>query len=228
MNIYLDIDGVIITKDGKPANHSKEFLKYITANHEVYWLTTHCKGDASYTFNYISRDFPKDIHPYLKKIKATNWQTNKTEAIDFTKSFIWLDDYIFESEKKVLNIFSNNWVEINLKTNPDQLEELLDEFDPFNRRNVSKEMKRELITQLELLSQRTNLVEWVQKDLRVGFARWIYILRQIDMLGILDPELSKGSLLQRKINRQKLNNFVKDHKVRKNMLTWKVLNNFKS
>lgn len=44
MNIYLDIDGVILANDKQPALHAKEFLKYITDNYPTYWLTTHCKG----------------------------------------------------------------------------------------------------------------------------------------------------------------------------------------
>jgi len=36
MNIYLDIDQVLITKDLKPVKHVYEFLKYVTDNHECY------------------------------------------------------------------------------------------------------------------------------------------------------------------------------------------------
>ena len=54
MNIYLDIDGVIITNNFQPAEHLGEFLKYILEKHKVYWLTTHCKGDSS-GGNYVSK-----------------------------------------------------------------------------------------------------------------------------------------------------------------------------
>lgn len=57
MNIYLDIDGVILANDKQPAKFAKEFLKFITDNYDVYWLTTHCKGDADYSVNFINRFF---------------------------------------------------------------------------------------------------------------------------------------------------------------------------
>lgn len=44
MNIYLDIDGVLITKNGQPAEYVEEFLEHIINKHNVFWLTTHCRG----------------------------------------------------------------------------------------------------------------------------------------------------------------------------------------
>jgi len=38
----------------------------------------------------------------FQKIKQTNWDALKTEGIDFDTDFIWLEDYPFEAEKKVL------------------------------------------------------------------------------------------------------------------------------
>ena len=46
MNIYLDIDGVIMANDREPARHVTEFLEFVVNKYPVYWLTTHCKGDA--------------------------------------------------------------------------------------------------------------------------------------------------------------------------------------
>lgn len=127
MNIYLDIDGVILTKDSKPANHLKEFLER-TDNHEVCWLTTHCKGDSEATLNYLSRFFDKEILESLKKVKPTNWETLKTDAIDFTKDFVWLDDYLLEAEKARLieSDKLDSWIEVNLTESPDQLREVME------------------------------------------------------------------------------------------------------
>ena len=127
MNIYLDIDGVILGKDLKPANHLREFLEYITDNHEVYWLTTHCKGDNKITLNYLSRFLDKDIIELLKKVKPTSWNMLKTEAIDFTKDFVWLDDYIFPTERQVLERENklDGWIEVNLKDSGDGLLQVL-------------------------------------------------------------------------------------------------------
>jgi hypothetical protein len=97
MNIYLDIDGVILANESQPANHAKEFIKHLIDNYTVYWLTTHCKGDAEYTANHIHRFFDTDTINLLRKIKPTNWDMAKTEAIDFSQPFIWFDDQVFEA-----------------------------------------------------------------------------------------------------------------------------------
>lgn len=127
MNIFLDVDGVILTKDGKPAKHLKEFLEHITQHHTVYFLTTHCKGDAEYTRNYLSRFLDPEIIQFLKSVKATNFQTLKTEAIDFNSDFIWLDDYLFDSEIEELERHNkrNSWIKVDLKNKPNQLLELI-------------------------------------------------------------------------------------------------------
>ena len=127
MDIYLDIDGVILDKDLKPTSHLKKFLEHITDNHEVFWLTTHCKGDSSSTLSYLSRFLDKDIIELLKKVKPTSWNTLKTEAIDFTKDFVWLDDYIFPTERQVLERENklDCWIEVNLKGSGDGLLQVL-------------------------------------------------------------------------------------------------------
>jgi hypothetical protein len=113
MNIYLDIDGVLITKNSQPAKHVVEFLAYVTSNHQVYWLTTHCRGDAGVTVKYLKDKLPGEALPFLYKIKATGWHTLKTEAIDFSQDFRWFDDYAMESEKKIL-LDNNSLSRLNL------------------------------------------------------------------------------------------------------------------
>lgn len=103
MNIYLDIDGVLITKDGRAVLHVAEFLEYVTKNYDVYWLTTHCRGGESNVVEYLKGKLPKECLEYIQKIKPTDWRTLKTEAIDFTTDFLWYDDYVLEAEKKVLS-----------------------------------------------------------------------------------------------------------------------------
>lgn len=102
MNIYLDIDGVLITKTGQPVPNVEKFLADVTNNHSVYWLTTHCRGGESNVVDYLKDKLSQNCLEYIKKIKPTDWKTLKTEAIDFTQDFRWFDDYIMEAEKKVL------------------------------------------------------------------------------------------------------------------------------
>lgn len=123
MNIYLDIDKTLITKDLRMANHLKDFLIKALKKHNVYWLTTHCKGDATYIIHHLRDIVPNDVMELVKQVKPTNWSYAKTDDIDFSKDFIWLDDYIFENEKKVLRKHYKNssWIQMDLVNNPDQL-----------------------------------------------------------------------------------------------------------
>ena len=70
IRLYLDIDGLLLTKRNvKAAAFGPEFI-----------------------------DDPKSIAK-LWCVKATDWQTLKTEGIAFSSRFYWLDDAPFESEK---------------------------------------------------------------------------------------------------------------------------------
>ncbi|MCM1142207.1 MAG: hypothetical protein NC453_26860 [Muribaculum sp.] len=100
--IYLDIDGVLLTtKNTRAAEGVLSFLKFVTAHFDCYWLTTHCKGDAQPAINYVSRYIPNS-KCMLSKIKPTNWNTLKTEAIDLKSEFYWLDDYPMMAERFIL------------------------------------------------------------------------------------------------------------------------------
>jgi hypothetical protein len=127
MNIYLDIDGVLLTKSGDQANFVKDFLKQIVKNNKVFWLTTHCNGDSIFTVRFLERFFDEETIEIMKNILPTSWNTLKTEAIDFSQPFLWFDDYLLNVEKEILkqhNCF-NSWVEINLVKDPNQLLEIL-------------------------------------------------------------------------------------------------------
>jgi hypothetical protein len=106
---YIDIDGVLL-RDGK---HGPELIprfrrvvSYLKANFDCYWLTTHVRHESG------SAGAVAKLTPYLKKgrippailsgIKPTEWETLKTEAIDFGWPFIWLDDDPLPSERRVL------------------------------------------------------------------------------------------------------------------------------
>jgi len=122
--LYLDIDGVILTKKGnQSANHLLDFLKFVTSNYNCYWLTTHCHGDVKMTVEYLKLRISEETYPYLEKIKPTKWDLWKTEGIDFSKDFLWLDDYAFDGEKKILKEHQvlEKLVIVDLKSNPDQL-----------------------------------------------------------------------------------------------------------
>lgn len=124
MNIYLDIDGVLLANESNLAEGALEFIKYAADNFEVYWLTTHCmNGDPAHAIEYVARLEQEDLRPWLKKFKPTVWSLKKTDAIDFTKPFFWYDDDCYFEERKVLmeNNALNSWIEVDLRKYPDQM-----------------------------------------------------------------------------------------------------------
>jgi hypothetical protein len=108
MNIYLDIDGVILGVES-PIEDLIEFITYILDNfpNSTYWLTTHCKGGENNT-NYTLRGVYPDelVDRMIGAIKPTDWNVLKTDAIDFSQPFIWFDDDLFLAEKKVLEQYN--------------------------------------------------------------------------------------------------------------------------
>ena len=131
--LYLDIDGVLLTiKQTKPADHSVELIKYVVENFDCYWLTTHCKGDARNAIRYLTPYFDVQTLQLLNHIKPTNWDTLKTEAIDFSHEFFWLEDYPFNSEKEVLSnhnrIDSLILVDLNNRDELNRIVNILDKY----------------------------------------------------------------------------------------------------
>ena len=130
MNIYLDVDGVLLANEHHAANHAADFIRYVVSNFPTYWLTSHCQGDASVPLQHIVHLFDQDVVEYLKRIRPTSWDIAKTEAIDFGEPFLWFDDDLFPDERDDLirhNALSC-WVQVNLRDNPDMLGNLLRDF----------------------------------------------------------------------------------------------------
>lgn len=131
-NIYLDIDGVLLANDLNPANHAPEFLKYVLTNFpdSTYWLTTHCQGDANVPIQHIGHLFDTETVELMKNIKPTTWDLAKTRAIDFSQPFLWFDDDLFYEEKESLIEYGllDNWIEVDLSKNPDQLQNFINSF----------------------------------------------------------------------------------------------------
>ena len=106
MKIYLDIDGVLLTRDHKIPEYGEEFISYLISRHDCFWLTTHCRGGVNGAVKYLSQFYSGTTLAKLKQVIQTDWMDLKTEAVDFNSEFIWLDDFPFESEKKVLNKYN--------------------------------------------------------------------------------------------------------------------------
>lgn len=124
MNIYLDIDGVLLANESNLSDGAAEFIKYAVENFDVYWLTTHCMdGTVEHAIEYLSSASREDLRPWLKKFKPVTWSLKKTEAIDFSKPFLWYDDDCFSGERIDLNEHKafNSWIEVNLAKYQDQM-----------------------------------------------------------------------------------------------------------
>ena len=101
--LYIDVDGVLLTtKNTQPAEDSTLFINFITKEYDCYWLTTHCKGNNKTVLNYLSPYFETETLSNLTHIKPTNWDTLKTEVIDFSAEFYWIDDQPLQNEIEVL------------------------------------------------------------------------------------------------------------------------------
>jgi len=130
MNIYLDIDGVLLIDEKHASPYADEFLQHMLKKYpdSTYWLTTH---------NWQGENRAKEVlAPYLKpetvellvKIKPSEWKELKTDAIDFSQDFLWFDDDLWPEELKTLeeNNSTGNFIMIDLSKDPEMLKSLID------------------------------------------------------------------------------------------------------
>jgi hypothetical protein len=122
--LYFDIDGVLLANEENLAIGAIDFIKYAADYFEVYWLTTHCMdGSTTHAIDYVQQATDENLRPWLEKFKPVTWSLKKTEAIDFSKPFLWFDDDCYSGEKIDLNNHNalDSWIEINLAKHPDQM-----------------------------------------------------------------------------------------------------------
>lgn len=126
--LYLDIDGVLLTaKHTQAAPGVGDFVDFITQHFACYWLTTHCKGDSAPALRYLSRFLqPATLEKLRQAVQPTTWDTLKTEAIEVTADFYWLDDSPFQAEIAYLQAHgvADRLVVVNLDQ-PDELVKVL-------------------------------------------------------------------------------------------------------
>jgi len=138
-NIYIDVDGVLLLDDlgnaGRGALRLGLFLSHLgnlqaDKKCKLYWLTTHCRdGSDKRVMSYLK---PK-LDPYdydlitRMNITPTVWNELKTDAIDFSKNFLWLDDDASIREREILRTHNaeHKLIEINLRKDKYQLKTLV-------------------------------------------------------------------------------------------------------
>ena len=102
--IYFDIDGVL-RGTASPQEDIILLLRYCLDHYagSLYWLTTHCRNGENHTKFALLDTFSKEFADELyQSFLPTNWEALKTDGIDLDSDFVWFDDNLFESEKKVL------------------------------------------------------------------------------------------------------------------------------
>jgi hypothetical protein len=106
LNLYLDIDGVLLGRNEKDEialiPNIEEILAFTRKRFDCYWLSTHSRHGIEGVLSYLGPYFPGSTIRMIDHIKAIPWKTLKTEAIDFDRPFLWIDDSPLEFELAIL------------------------------------------------------------------------------------------------------------------------------
>jgi len=131
MNIYLDIDGVLLANENALAPHAEEFLNTVLDKYpsSTYWLTTHCWRGENRAVEILSPHISPELIERIMQIKPTEWDEAKTDAIDFSQPFLWFDDDLYPEERTALEVHGAiaGWVGIDLANDPNQLQKQIEE-----------------------------------------------------------------------------------------------------
>ena len=129
MNIYLDIDGVLLANDKEVASYADEFIQAVLRKYPdtTYWLTTHHWRGQNTTKLVLTPYLTPETIALLDSIKPAVWNEYKTQGIDFGQPFLWFDDDLFDEERDDLeaNNVLPSWIEVDLAKNHEQLKDLI-------------------------------------------------------------------------------------------------------
>ncbi len=130
MNIYLDIDGVLLINEKQAAPFADEFITHVIEKYpnSTYWLTTHNWQGENRAKEVLSPHLKSVTIDLLDKIKPSKWKELKTDAINFEEDFLWFDDDLWPEELKVLekNNATGRFIMVNLKEDPNLLQKLIE------------------------------------------------------------------------------------------------------
>jgi len=128
-NIYLDIDGVLLVNEAHASPYANEFLQHVIKKYpnSIYWLSTHCWKGENRAKEVIAPYLKSETVELLDKIKPTEWDEMKTDAIDFSQDFLWFDDDLWPEELKTLeeNNATGNFVMLDLAKDTEMLKKLI-------------------------------------------------------------------------------------------------------
>jgi len=128
MNVYLDIDGVLLVNETHAANYADEFLQTILTRYpnSTYWLTTHNWSGENRAKEVLAPYLKSETVKLLDKIQPTAWDELKTDAINFDEDFLWFDDDLWPDELKALEAHeaAEQFILVKLDEDPDMLKKL--------------------------------------------------------------------------------------------------------
>jgi len=128
MNIYLDIDGVLLVNEKYAAPYADELIQAILKEYPdtTYWLTTHNWQGENRAKDVLAPHLNPETVAVLDMIKPSEWDRLKTDAIDFSKKFLWLDDDLWDEELRVLESHhaTDSFILIDLTKDPEQLNKI--------------------------------------------------------------------------------------------------------
>ena len=130
--IYLDVDGVLlrrsrISRGGfELSPYAEEFLAQLVASHNIFWLTTRCRhglpNDITRAFRHAVQvtDLPPKLAKLINAVEPAEWNSCKTEGIDLTANFFWIDDKPTPRALEVLaqHGCEHRWIEARVDHDP--------------------------------------------------------------------------------------------------------------
>lgn len=99
--MYIDVDGVLLIKNGRKiqlANKAEEFIRFAVSHFDCYWLTPLCLGETETVQRCLRQYVDDETFRDLCRIKPTDYQLLKTEAIDPDEEFIWVENELFQAD----------------------------------------------------------------------------------------------------------------------------------
>lgn len=133
--IYLDVDGVLLRRSRVSRSgfelspYAEEFLAHLVASHNVFWLTTRCRAgmpnDVARAFRHAMQvaSLPPKLAKLINAVEPVVWNSCKTEGIDLTANFFWVDDNPMPKALQVLAAHGclDRWIEARTDRNANDL-----------------------------------------------------------------------------------------------------------
>ena len=130
--IYLDVDGVLLRRSRVSRSgfelspYAEEFLAHLVVSHNVFWLTTPCRAgmpnDLALAFRHAMQvaSLPSKLANLINAVEPVVWNNCKTEGIDLTSNFFWIDD---NPTPKALEVLAQHgcehrWIEARVDHDP--------------------------------------------------------------------------------------------------------------